>query len=117
MASLHTVEDIRRVQTPAEEQAAMAREVRAGLAARPLPSLPSKYFYDEQGGALFDEITRLPEYYLTRTEEALLPAVARETVERVRPCSTSATARSRIRCRSSDRSGRDSRLPASSGTS
>ncbi len=85
MPSLHIVEGIRRVQTPAEEQAAMAREVRAGLAARPLPSLPSKYFYDEQGGALFDEITRLPEYYLTRTEEALLPAVAREAVERVRP--------------------------------
>jgi len=63
----------------------MADEVRAGLEARPLPSLPSKYFYDERGDALFDEITRLPEYYLTRTEEALLPAVARETVARVRP--------------------------------
>ena len=63
----------------------MADEVRAGLEARPLPFLPSKYFYDERGGALFDEITRLPEYYLTRTEEALLPAVAREAVARVRP--------------------------------
>ncbi len=85
MASLHMAEDIRRVRPPAQEQAAMADEVRAGLEARPLPFLPSKYFYDERGGALFDEITRLPEYYLTRTEEALLPAVAREAVTRVRP--------------------------------
>jgi L-histidine N-alpha-methyltransferase len=85
MGSLQIAEDIRRVRPPAQEQAAMADEVRAGLEARPLPFLPSKYFYDERGDALFDEITRLPEYYLTRTEEALLPAVARETVERVRP--------------------------------
>jgi L-histidine N-alpha-methyltransferase len=63
----------------------MAAEVRAGLLSRPLPSLPSKYFYDDRGGRLFDEITRLPEYYLTRTEEALLPAVARAVVARIRP--------------------------------
>src|SRR5438477_649599 len=68
---------LRRVRTEAEEQARMAAEVRAGLLATPIPSLPSKYFYDERGGRLFDQITRLPEYYLTRTEEALLPAVAR----------------------------------------
>jgi L-histidine N-alpha-methyltransferase len=63
----------------------MAAEVREGLTASPLPWLPSKYFYDDRGGTLFDEITRLPEYYLTRTEEALLPAVAREVVGRLRP--------------------------------
>jgi Histidine-specific methyltransferase, SAM-dependent len=40
----------------------MAAEVRAGLSARPLPWLPCKYFYDDRGSALFDEITRLPEY-------------------------------------------------------
>ncbi|PYQ43869.1 MAG: L-histidine N(alpha)-methyltransferase [Acidobacteria bacterium] len=85
MGSPQIAEDIRRVRPPAQERAAMADEVRAGLEARPLPFLPSKYFYDERGGALFDEITRLPEYYLTRTEEALLPAVAREAVARVRP--------------------------------
>ena len=85
MTPLQIAEDIRRVRPPADDQARMADEVRAGLEARPLPVLPSKYFYDERGDALFDEITRLPEYYLTRTEEAMLPAVARETVERVRP--------------------------------
>ncbi|QXD14621.1 L-histidine N(alpha)-methyltransferase [Rhodocaloribacter litoris] len=42
-------------------------EVLDGLR-RPQKTLPSKYFYDERGSRLFDEITRLPEYYLTRTE-------------------------------------------------
>src|SRR4029078_11734275 len=82
---LQIAEDIRRVRSEAEEQDRMADEVRAGLESRPLPMLPSKYFYDERGGALFDEITRLPEYYLTRTEEALLPGVAAEVARHVRP--------------------------------
>jgi L-histidine Nalpha-methyltransferase len=46
-------------------------EIRAGLSA-PQKWLPPKYFYDERGSHLFEEITRLPEYYLTRTERALL---------------------------------------------
>jgi len=54
---------------------AMAEDVRRGLGGRPR-SLPPKYFYDAAGSQLFDEITRLPEYYLTRTEEALLEALA-----------------------------------------
>jgi L-histidine Nalpha-methyltransferase len=52
---------VRRLRTAAEELALMAREVREGLA-RPLPELPCKYFYDERGSELFEEITRLPEY-------------------------------------------------------
>jgi L-histidine N-alpha-methyltransferase len=55
-------------------QAAMAADIRRGLAARPC-RLPPKYFYDEAGSRLFDAITQLPEYYLTRTEEALLAEV------------------------------------------
>lgn len=51
--------------------AAAAAEVAAGLA-RPQPELPPKYFYDERGSRLFEEITRLPEYYPTRAERALL---------------------------------------------
>jgi L-histidine Nalpha-methyltransferase len=62
----------------------MAAEVRAGLLSEP-PTLPSKYFYDDTGSALFEEITRLPEYYQTRTEEALLASVASDLVERARP--------------------------------
>jgi len=62
----------------------MAEEIREGLTARPR-WLPSKYFYDDRGSRLFEEITGLPEYYQTRTEERLLSAIAREVVERVRP--------------------------------
>jgi L-histidine N-alpha-methyltransferase len=57
----------------------MAAEVRAALAGTP-PSLPSKYFYDDRGSRLFQEITRLPEYYQTRTEETILEAVTDEVV-------------------------------------
>jgi L-histidine N-alpha-methyltransferase len=49
----------------------MLAEVAAGLSA-PQKELPPKYFYDHRGSELFEEITRLPEYYLTRAERALL---------------------------------------------
>jgi len=63
----------------------MVEDVRAGLARRPLPELPCKYFYDERGSALFEAITELPEYYQTRTETALLAAHAEEIVAAVAP--------------------------------
>jgi L-histidine N-alpha-methyltransferase len=63
----------------------MAAEVRAGLLQRPLRCLPSKYFYDDRGSALFEQITELPEYYQTRTEEAILERVAGGVVEAARP--------------------------------
>jgi L-histidine Nalpha-methyltransferase len=50
---------------------ALRADVRAGLTAIP-KTLPPKYFYDAQGSKLFDEITRLPEYYLTRAESSIL---------------------------------------------
>ncbi len=49
----------------------LLRDVTRGLT-RAQKELPPKYFYDRRGSELFDEITRLPEYYLTRTERALL---------------------------------------------
>ncbi|HEU5320361.1 MAG TPA: L-histidine N(alpha)-methyltransferase, partial [Methylomirabilota bacterium] len=52
---------------------ALARDVSRGLGDRPR-WLPPKYFYDAAGSALFERITRLPEYYLTRAEQALLDA-------------------------------------------
>jgi L-histidine N-alpha-methyltransferase len=67
-----------------ERTARMAAEVREGLTARPR-RLPSKYFYDDRGSRLFEDITALPEYYQTRTEERLLAAIADEVVGRVRP--------------------------------
>ena len=48
-----------------------ARDVLEGLARTP-KSLPSKYFYDEEGSRLFQQITELPEYYLTRCESEIL---------------------------------------------
>jgi L-histidine N-alpha-methyltransferase len=62
----------------------LAEDVRRGLTA-PVKSLPPKYFYDETGSALFERITRLPEYYVTRAEEALLARCVPEIVDRVRP--------------------------------
>ncbi|MFC7531181.1 L-histidine N(alpha)-methyltransferase [Actinoplanes sp. GCM10030250] len=57
-------------------------DVRAGLTAAP-KKLPPKWFYDSRGSELFEEITRLPEYYPTRTERAILtlraPEIARIT--------------------------------------
>jgi L-histidine Nalpha-methyltransferase len=57
-----------------------ATEVEQGLTSQP-KTLPSKLFYDAAGSALFEQITQLPEYYLTRTELSILekhaPAMAR----------------------------------------
>ncbi|HEU5141853.1 MAG TPA: L-histidine N(alpha)-methyltransferase [Solirubrobacterales bacterium] len=49
----------------------MERDVRAGLSADP-KELPPKYFYDERGSRLFEQITELPEYYPTRAEREIL---------------------------------------------
>jgi L-histidine N-alpha-methyltransferase len=65
---------------PTAYRAALRRDVRAGLTATP-KSLPPKYFYDAHGSDLFDEITRLPEYYPTRAETAILQRYADEIAE------------------------------------
>jgi L-histidine N-alpha-methyltransferase len=59
---------------------ALARDARAGLTALP-KSLPPVWFYDERGSQLFDDITRLPEYYLTRAERSILTAHADDIAE------------------------------------
>ena len=61
--------------TPDPER--LANDVRAGLAMTPV-TIPPKWFYDEKGSQLFDAITELPEYYPTRTEEAILAAHVHE---------------------------------------
>ncbi|MFI6327266.1 L-histidine N(alpha)-methyltransferase [Micromonospora chersina] len=55
----------------------LREDVRAGLTATP-KWLPPKWFYDARGSALFEEITRLPEYYPTRAERAVLAAHAHD---------------------------------------
>lgn len=63
-----------------DRRRALEKDVAAGLASTP-KELPPKWFYDEAGSALFDRITRLPEYYLTRAEHRIIeeqaPFVAR----------------------------------------
>lgn len=64
--------------TPASDEAARAAVTSlalAGLRASP-KTLPASLFYDEEGCRLFYQITQLPEYYLTRTELALLHDIA-----------------------------------------
>ncbi|GAA1949095.1 L-histidine N(alpha)-methyltransferase [Kitasatospora viridis] len=56
---------------------ALREDVRRGLTA-PAKSLPPKWFYDKRGSELFEDITRLPEYYPTRAERAILTARADE---------------------------------------
>jgi L-histidine N-alpha-methyltransferase len=56
---------------PGDTRRALAADVRAGLTARP-KDLSPKWFYDAEGSALFDHITRLPEYYPTETERSIL---------------------------------------------
>ena len=62
---------------PDELVAGMRRDVILGLSSEP-KWLPPKYFYDDRGSELFDEITRLPEYYPTNAERSLLHAHSAE---------------------------------------
>jgi len=59
-------------------------DVIAGLS-RPRKALPPKYFYDERGCELFEAICKTPEYYLTRTETALMRQMAGEMARRLGP--------------------------------
>lgn len=66
---------------PEDLAEALRNEALAGLTAHP-KELPSKWFYDEQGCALYDAITRLDEYYPTRREREILEAHAGEIAAR-----------------------------------
>jgi dimethylhistidine N-methyltransferase len=57
-------------------------DVLAGLAA-PIPAIPARWLYDHRGSELFDEITRLPSYYPTRTETAIFHKIMPEVAARV----------------------------------
>jgi L-histidine N-alpha-methyltransferase len=65
--------------------AEFAADVRAGLSKPGQKELPSKYFYDEVGSALFEVITLLPEYGLSRADECLLRMHADEIVRPLLP--------------------------------
>lgn len=66
-----------------EDLEQMAEDVRAGLLSTPKDLSPwPKYFYDEKGSELFEEITAVPEYYQTRTELSILEEKAPEIITR-----------------------------------
>jgi dimethylhistidine N-methyltransferase len=66
---------------PSVEKDDFAASVAAGLTA-PCKSIPCRFFYDERGSILFEEITKQPEYYLTDAEISILEAQGREMVDR-----------------------------------
>ncbi len=70
---------------PAHSLADFAADVRAGLGKADQKELPSKYLYDEAGSALFEVISLLPEYGLTRADQRLLGQYADAIVGRVPP--------------------------------
>lgn len=76
--------DTREAIEPDRRGRTLVADVREGLGRRPR-TLPPKYFYDARGSRLFDEITRLPEYYQTRTERSILERVAPSLVRSLRP--------------------------------
>lgn len=61
---------------------AFRADVLTGLGARP-HAIPARWFYDKRGSQLFEAITRLAEYYPTRTETALLESIARDVAHHV----------------------------------
>jgi len=70
--------------TPDEMADQLAADAREGLTADE-KWIPPTWFYDDLGCDLFDQITRLPEYYPTRTERSILAAEAGSIVERAQP--------------------------------
>lgn len=66
------------------DRSGLLRDVTRGLA-KPQKELDPKYFYDSRGSELFERITTLPEYYLTRAERALLESAIPSLVEDVQP--------------------------------
>ena len=69
--------------TPEPVDPAFRADVLNGLA-EPIPAVPARWLYDRRGSELFDQITRLPSYYPTRTETALLGKIGPELGEMAR---------------------------------
>jgi dimethylhistidine N-methyltransferase len=69
-------------QTPLDPFGAFRDDVLAGLSA-PIPAIPARWLYDRRGSELFDEITRLPSYYPTRTETAIFHTIMDDIAARV----------------------------------
>lgn len=70
--------------TPDPQTRAFRDDVLAGLAS-PIPAIPARWLYDQRGSELFDAITRLPSYYPTGTETALLHDIMADVAGQVPP--------------------------------
>ena len=70
--------------TPEPTDPAFRADVLKGLA-EPIPAIPARWLYDRRGSELFDAITRLPSYYPTRTETALMRAKMPEIAAAIGP--------------------------------
>ena len=75
---------ITQLSKPHDSRETLEKEVLVGMTDSP-KWFPSKYLYDEEGFALFDQISREPQYYVYRTEIDILREHAREVMESVRP--------------------------------
>lgn len=76
---------VRDLMEAADPDVLMGQDVIEGLSSRP-KSLPPKYFYDQRGSQLFDQICQLPEYYPTRTETAILKRCGSAIAQITGPC-------------------------------
>ena len=63
---------------------AFRADVLQGLS-EPQKAVPARWFYDDAGSRLFEEITQLPEYYLTRAETGILTERSKEFAELIGP--------------------------------
>ena len=84
MTTIRTVARGPHIESPEEAQERLRREIHAGLRANP-KTLPPKLFYDDAGARLFEEITKLDEYYVTRTEREIMDAHAAEIAALIGP--------------------------------
>jgi dimethylhistidine N-methyltransferase len=71
--------------TPSDDELHPGSDVVLGLSQTP-KTLPPRYFYDDRGSQLFEQITAVPEYYLTRTETAILQSCAAEIAQITGAC-------------------------------
>lgn len=78
-----SVSEVEVLLEPGDLRAALEADARTGLSAEQ-KWLPPKYFYDARGSEIFEEITRLPEYYPTRAEAALLRTHAADVAHAAR---------------------------------
>ncbi len=74
------IEYLEPLETRKDSKKSWGQDIKEGLSQRP-KTIPAKYFYDDQGSQLFEQICELPEYYPTRTEASILRQYAEEIVQ------------------------------------